>query len=58
MRPVSQSLIEIIIDIEVGDSPLALRVGGWSDIYGINAILNSVVVEVEVWVELGNIMLW
>ena len=28
--------------------------GGWCDIYDNNAILNSVVVEVEVWVELGN----
>ena len=29
--------------------------GGWCDIYETNSILNSVVVEVEVWVELGNI---
>ena len=51
------------MDVDFGVS-LLVWVGGWlggcvggEEIYEINAIFNSVVVEVEVWVELGKTFL-
>ena len=41
----------LVLELKFTTSPGG---GGWSDIYEINAILNSFVVEVEVWVELGK----
>ena len=62
VHPIAYSIVHQLVQLTLHliinqswASLLARVVGGWwSDIYEIRANLNSVVVEVEVWVELGK----